>query len=135
MTVQSLVRLALLVPDYDEAIAWYTGILGFELVEDTQLAPGKRWVVVRPPGTGGASLLLAEATTAEQTAAIGNQAGGRVFLFLHTDNFDRDHESYLAKGVQFLEGPRIEAFGKVAVFQDRYGNKWDLIQPYPKAAS
>ena len=116
-----------LVRDYDEAIAYFTKVLGFTLLEDTQLSPGKRFVRVSPGP--GASLLLARAATKEQEAHVGNQTGGRVAFFLHTDDFDRDHAAYLARGVRFTEAPRHEAYGKVAVFLDLYGNKWDLVQP------
>jgi catechol 2,3-dioxygenase-like lactoylglutathione lyase family enzyme len=126
---QRLAALALLVPDYDEALAWYTGVLGFECVQDTDMGGGKRFVVVAPPGGGGASLVLARAVTAEQQARIGNQTGGRVFLFLHTDDFFRDFSVYRARGVEFREAPREEAYGTVAVFRDTFGNLWDLIQP------
>jgi catechol 2,3-dioxygenase-like lactoylglutathione lyase family enzyme len=120
---------SLLVPDYDEAIAFYRDVLGFELVEDTALAPDKRWVVIRQRG-GGNSLLLARATNDEQRALVGRQGAGRVWLFLHTSDFDADH-AHLRRcaGVHFLETPRDEAYGRVAVFEDRYGNRWDLIQP------
>ena len=117
---------ALLVRDYDEAIGFYVGKLGFELVEDTPQGD-KRWVVVRPRGSDGA-LLLARAV-GEQTARIGDQAGGRVFLFLETDDFARDHAAFTAAGVRFLEAPRREPYGTVAVFEDLYGNRWDLIRP------
>lgn len=120
--------LSLLVCDYDEAIAWYRDRLGFDLVTDDDLGGGKRWVLMAPPGATATHLLLAKASGAEQQAAIGNQAGGRVFLFLHTDDFARDHASMVAAGVTFLEEPRHEAYGSVAVFQDLYGNKWDLLQ-------
>ena len=126
---QQLVSLALVVREYDEAIAYYTNILGFQLLEDEARGPGKRWVRVKPPGVGGASLLLAKAATPEQVAAIGQQTGGRVFLFLHTDDFQRDYERYRQAGVQFVEEPRHESYGTVAVFRDLYGNKWDLIEP------
>lgn len=126
---QSLAAVALLVPDYDAGIAFFVGKLGFDLVEDTELAPSKRWVRVRPPGTDGTSLLLARAASPEQERAIGQQAGGRVFLFLHTDDFDRDHARYTTAGVHFVEPPRIEPYGKVAVFQDPFGNRWDLVEP------
>jgi catechol 2,3-dioxygenase-like lactoylglutathione lyase family enzyme len=127
---QTLANITLVVPDYDEAIRYYTDILGFELVEDTVLTPEKRWVRVRPRGSGdGCALLLARAATSEQTAAIGRQTGGRVFLFLHTDDFDRDYGTYRSRGVTFVNGPRDEAYGRVAVFADRYGNLWDLIGP------
>jgi len=118
---------ALLVRDYDEAIGFYVGKLGFELIEDTAMGPEKRWVVVRPRGSD-AGLLLARAT-GEQARGVGDQAAGRVFLFLETDDFDRDHAAWTAAGVTFLEEPRREPYGTVAVFQDLYGNKWDLIQP------
>lgn len=120
--------LSLLVPDYDAGIAFFVGKLGFELLEDTDMGGGKRWVRVRPKG-GGVDLLLARAATDAQRAAIGNQSGGRVFLFLETDDFDRDHAAYLAAGVTFLETPRSEPYGRVAVMQDPFGNKWDLIEP------
>jgi catechol 2,3-dioxygenase-like lactoylglutathione lyase family enzyme len=120
--------ISLLVADYDAAIAWLTGALGFVLREDTPLSPNKRWVVVAPPG-GGTGLLLARAATPEQQAAIGQQAGGRVFLFLETDDFEAKHQAMLAAGVQFLEPPRREAYGTVAVFEDLCGNRWDLIEP------
>jgi catechol 2,3-dioxygenase-like lactoylglutathione lyase family enzyme len=122
-----LAHVALLVRDYDEAIAWFTGKLGFRLVEDTPRGPGKRWVLVAPPG-GGTALLLAKAATPEQQAAVGRQGGGRVFLFLHSDDFVRDHAAMRATGVKFLEEPRHEAYGTVAVFEDCCGNKWDLLQ-------
>jgi catechol 2,3-dioxygenase-like lactoylglutathione lyase family enzyme len=126
---QSLLHVALVVRDYDEAIAWYCGTLGFTLVEDTyQPEQDKRWVVVSPPGSGGASLLLARAATPEQEAFVGNQSGGRVFLFLQTDDFWRDHERLTAAGVRFVRAPKTEAYGTVAVFEDLYGNKWDLIE-------
>jgi catechol 2,3-dioxygenase-like lactoylglutathione lyase family enzyme len=118
---------ALVVRDYDEAIAWFVGKLAFELAEDTELGPLKRWVVVRP-STGGAGLLLARADGETQAATIGRQAGGRVFLFLETDDFARDYAAYRAAGVRFLETPRTEAYGMVAVFEDLYGNRWDLIE-------
>jgi catechol 2,3-dioxygenase-like lactoylglutathione lyase family enzyme len=124
---QRLALTALLVRDYDEAIGFYVGKLGFELVEDTDQGGGKRWVVVRPKGSD-AALLLARAV-GEQQSRIGDQAGSRVFLFLETDDFARDHAAMTAAGVQFLEAPRHEPYGSVAVFQDLYGTKWDLIQP------
>ena len=125
-----IATLAFLVRDYNEAIAWFTHCLGFELAADTDMGGGKRWVVVQPPGATGAALLLAKAT-GEQREAIGKQAGGRVFLFLETDDFDRDHARMSAAGVEFREAPRSEAYGKVAVFEDLYGNPWDLIQHGP----
>jgi catechol 2,3-dioxygenase-like lactoylglutathione lyase family enzyme len=121
-----IARLALVVRDYDEAIAWFTGALGFALLEDTPLGT-KRWVRVAPPGAG-AELLLARAASPEQEAAIGRQAGGRVFLFLETDDFARDHAAFTARGVRFVEPPRAEAYGTVAVFEDLYGNRWDLVE-------
>ncbi len=126
---QSIAALALVVRDYDEAIAWYSGVLGFELLEDTAMGGGKRWVRVAPRGSGGTVLLLALATGDAQAAAIGNQAGGRVFLFLHTDDFDRDYAAMRANGVHFVEAPRDEVYGKVVVFEDLYGNRWDFIEP------
>ena len=117
------------VSDYDEAVAWYVEKLGFTLAEDVDLGGGKRWVVVAPAGGQGARLLLAEASDAEQASRIGNQSGGRVFLFLETDDFGRDHVAMLARGVEFREAPRTEAYGTVAVFADLYGNLWDLIEP------
>ena len=126
---QSIRSVALLVRDYDEAIAFFTGCLRFARVEDTPLGDGKRWVLVAPPGGGGTALLLARAATAEQESRIGNQTGGRVFLFLHTDDFWRDYHEMTARGVRFAEEPRREAYGTVAVFLDLYGNKWDLVQP------
>ena len=119
---------SLLVRDYDEAIAFYVGKLGFDLSEDTDMGGGKRWVTVTPKG-GETSLLLARATTPEQVARIGDQAGGRVWLFLETDDFARNHAAWTAAGVRFREAPRREAYGMVAVFEDLYGNAWDLIEP------
>ena len=119
---------ALLVADYDEAIGFYVGKCGFELREDTQMGAGKRWVVVAPPG-GETGLLLAKASGEAQTARIGDQTGGRVGLFLETDDFARDHATMMAAGVRFLEAPRREPYGAVAVFEDLYGNRWDLIEP------
>ncbi|MEV8366530.1 VOC family protein [Streptomyces niveus] len=118
----------LVVRDYDEAIAFYTESLGFDLVEDTDRGDGSRWVVVRPPGGEGA-LLLARAADDAQRASVGAQTGGRVGFFLHTDDFARDHARMLAAGVRFLEDPRHEPYGSVAVFEDLYGNRWDLLQP------
>jgi catechol 2,3-dioxygenase-like lactoylglutathione lyase family enzyme len=128
---QSIRSIALLVRDYDEAIAFFAGRLRFTLVEDTPLGDGKRWVRVAPPGGHGAALLLARAATAEQESRVGNQTGGRVFLFLHTDDFWRDYQAMKARGVRFTEEPRREAYGTVVVFLDLYGNKWDLVQPDP----
>ncbi len=126
---QTIAALALVVRDYDEAIAWYTGVLGMELLEDTAMSDGKRWVRIAPRGSTGTVLLLALAKTEEQKVAVGQQGGGRVFLFLHTDDFDRDYAGMKARGVRFLEEPRDEVYGKVVVFEDRYGNKWDFIEP------
>jgi catechol 2,3-dioxygenase-like lactoylglutathione lyase family enzyme len=117
----------LVVPDYDEAIAHYTGALGFKLVEDTKVSAEKRWVVIAPGG--GAKLLLAKASSPDQAAIVGNQAGGRVGLFLETSDFDSTYALYAAAGVDFLESPRTEPYGQVVVFADLYGNKWDLIGP------
>jgi catechol 2,3-dioxygenase-like lactoylglutathione lyase family enzyme len=128
---QSLAHIALVVRDYDEAIGWFTEKLGFTLVADQyQPEQDKRWVLIRPPGApeNAATLLLARAATPEQEAFIGNQAGGRVFLFLATDDFDRDHAAYTAAGVAFIRPPVVQAYGKVAVFLDLYGNKWDLVE-------
>ena len=122
-----IATVSILVRDYDEAIAWYADKLGFELVEDVDLGHGKRWVVVGP-GSGGARLLLAKAADESQATRIGDQTGGRVFLFLETDDFARDHAAYLAAGVRFVEAPRHEPYGTVAVFLDLYGNRWDLLQ-------
>ena len=125
---QRLSLTALVVDDYDRAIAFYVGKLGFVLREDTVLSPAKRWVVVSPPGSD-AGLLLACAANEDQRRAIGHQGGGRVFLFLETDNFARDHRAYTERGVRFVEPPRHEPYGTVAVFEDLYGNRWDLIEP------
>jgi catechol 2,3-dioxygenase-like lactoylglutathione lyase family enzyme len=125
---QSIAHVAIVVRDYDEAIAYYTNALGFDLVEDTPLGAGKRWVLVRPPGSDGTCLLLARAASPEQESRIGNQTGGRVFLFLHTDDFWRDYNAMKTRGVQFIQEPREEAYGRVVVFVDLYGNKWDLVE-------
>jgi len=125
---KTLAAVSLLVREYDEAIEFFTRALRFALIEDTPLGGNKRWVVVSP-GDGGANLLLARAATEEQRACVGNQSGGRVCFFLHTSDFRADCEHMRSCGVQFLEHPRDEAFGQVVVFQDLYGNKWDLIQP------
>ena len=125
---QNLHAVTLVVPDYDAAIAFYTETLDFTLTQDIDLGGGKRWVLVTPSGSDGASLLLAKADGADQSAAIGNQTGGRVGFFLQTDDFDRDHADMLAKGVQFEEEPRHELYGSVAVWRDPFGNRWDLIQ-------
>jgi catechol 2,3-dioxygenase-like lactoylglutathione lyase family enzyme len=130
MTInQHLAHLTLVVQDYDEAIAFYTDILNFQLVEDTPLSAVKRWVVIRPPGSVGCGLLLAKADTDEQRSRVGNQTGGRVFLFLHTENFDHDYDQLIRKGVHFVRPPSAETYGKVAVFSDLYGNLIDLIEP------
>jgi catechol 2,3-dioxygenase-like lactoylglutathione lyase family enzyme len=120
--------IALVVRDYDEALAFYVGKLGFTLVEDTALGPDKRWVLVAPPGATETRLLLAKAATPEQATRIGDQTGGRVFLFLHSDDFQRDYDRMRAAGVHFREQPRTEPYGTVAVFEDLYGNRWDLLQ-------
>ncbi|MDL1909621.1 VOC family protein [Chloroflexi bacterium CFX6] len=125
---QIIGAISLLVRDYDEAIAFYVGKLGFTLVEDSDLGGGKRWVLAAPPGSSETRLLLAKAATPEQESRVGNQTGGRVFLFLHTDNFQRDYERMTSKGIRFLEEPRYESYGTVAVFEDIYGNKWDLLE-------
>lgn len=125
----SIATIALVVAEYDEAIAFYRGRAGFTLLADTDMGGGKRWVVVAPPGGTGARLLLARADGPEQRKAIGNQTGGRVMLFLETDDFATDYAAMLARGVNFLEEPRHEVYGSVAVFEDLYGNKWDLIEP------
>lgn len=124
---QTIATVTLVVADYDEAVAFYCGKVGFHLLEDTVLGD-KRWVVVAPPG-GGARLLLAQAADERQRATVGNQTGGRVMMFLETNDFTRDHQRMLAAGVAFLEEPRRESYGTVAVFVDLYGNKWDLIEP------
>lgn len=133
MTRQSIVHVQLVVPDYDEALGFYVGVLGFRVVEDVhQPEQDKRWVVIEPPGAaGGASLVLGRATNDVQRAAIGNQTGGRVFLFLATDDFTRDHAAMTAKGVRFVREPKVMDYGTVAVFSDPFGNLWDLIQFAP----
>jgi catechol 2,3-dioxygenase-like lactoylglutathione lyase family enzyme len=125
---QKLGYVALVVRDYDEAIAFYTQSLGFQLLEDTDLGGGKRWVRVRPTDSTGTDLLLAKAVNDEQSSRIGNQTGGRVFLFLHPDDFRRDYRAMTGRGVEFVRPPSEEAYGTVAVFADLYGNKWDLLQ-------
>ena len=126
---QSIVHVALVVRDYDEAIRFYTEKLGFTLVEDTyQPQQDKRWVVVAPPGSSGATLLLARASGPEQERVIGNQTGGRVFLFLSTDDFWRDYNRMVAMGITFVRPPKDEPYGTVAVFEDLYGNRWDLLE-------
>jgi catechol 2,3-dioxygenase-like lactoylglutathione lyase family enzyme len=126
---QRIGLVTLVVRGYDEAIAYYVGTLGFELAEDTPLGAGKRWVVVAPPGDVGCSLLLAQPTEERQIRAIGDQTGGRVFLFLYTDDFACDYRVYRERGVKFAGAPRREPYGTVAVFADLYGNRWDLIEP------
>jgi catechol 2,3-dioxygenase-like lactoylglutathione lyase family enzyme len=125
---EAIAMLALVVRDYDEAIAYFTGSLGFDLIEDTRQSETKRWVVVAPPGGGGARLLLAKAANERQMMRVGDQTGGRVFLFLHTDDFDATYERYYAAGVAFVETPRQEIYGKVVVFEDLYCNRWDLVE-------
>lgn len=126
-----LAYFALLVRDYDEAITFYTEKLGFTLIEDTRISDTKRWVVVRPPGANNsqAAFLLAKAASPDQQRCIGNQSGGRVFIFLHTDNFDECYERLSSVGIEFVRGPAVEPYGKVAVFKDLYGNLFDLIEP------
>ena len=126
---QYLAGISLVVNDYDEAIDFYTRKLSFTLLEDTRMSDTKRWVVIAPPGSTGCTLLLAKAANDAQKAAVGNQTGGRVFLFLHTDNFDRDYNQMQEAGIEFIESPRQDAYGKVVVFEDLYGNRWDLIEP------
>lgn len=127
---QSIGLTALLVRDYDEALEFFVGILGFKVVEDTFIAAqDKRWVTIAPAGSSETALLLARAANPEQAARIGNQTGGRVFLFLHTDDFWRDYTAYKARGVIFVRDPKAESYGMVAVFRDLYGNLWDLLQP------
>jgi catechol 2,3-dioxygenase-like lactoylglutathione lyase family enzyme len=130
---QSLGLVSLVVREYDEAIEFYVGTLGFTLMDDTfQPEQSKRWVVVSPPGGTGAHLLLARASTPEQASHIGNQTGGRVFLFLYTDDLWRDYEAYRSKGVRFVREPRQQPYGTVAVFADLYGNLWDLVETSAK---
>lgn len=125
---EQIVQLTIVVPDYDEAIEFYTGVMGFELIEDTKRSETKRWVRVAP-ASSGCGILLAKAVNEEQIASIGNQTGGRVFLFLHTDDFDAYYSRLTSHGVSFIGEPRNEDYGRVIVFLDRYGNKWDLIEP------
>jgi catechol 2,3-dioxygenase-like lactoylglutathione lyase family enzyme len=129
---QGIAHIALVVDDYDEAIQFYTKKLNFILIEDTPLSETKRWVIVAPPGQSSCSLLLAKADTDEQRSRVGNQTGGRVFLFLHTDDLERDHKNMKEQGIIFTRGPVTEEWGTVAVFKDLYGNLWDLIQPSNK---
>ncbi|ARC94751.1 glyoxalase [Vibrio coralliilyticus] len=128
MKSQKIGYMALVVDDYEEAIEFYTERLGFELIEDTNLGSGKRWVLVSPPSSDGGCLLLAKASNEEQLSRVGNQTGGRVFLFLHTDDFWRDYKDMQKNGIEFCEEPRAEKYGTVVVFKDLYGNKWDLLQ-------
>ena len=126
---QSIAHIALVVNDYDEAIDFYTQKLHFDLLEDTVLSDTKRWVIVTPKGSNGCHLLLAKAAAEEQKSRIGNQTGGRVFLFLYTDDFERDYRNLLEQNIAIVREPSIETYGTVAVFKDLYGNLWDLIQP------
>lgn len=127
---QSIALVTLVVRDYEEALDFYVGRLGFELIEDRDVPEqGKRWLVIAPPGSGGAALLLARASTPEQVARIGDATGGRVALFLHTDDFWRDYRRYVAAGIEFVRAPSVQAYGTVAVFRDLYGSLWDLIGP------
>ncbi len=126
---QSIVHIALIVKDYDEAIEFYTEKLHFTLIEDTyQSEQDKRWVVISPPGSSGTTLLLARASKPEQESFVGNQSGGRVFLFLNTDDFWRDYNDMVSQGIKFVSEPKKESYGMVAVFEDLYGNKWDLLE-------
>jgi catechol 2,3-dioxygenase-like lactoylglutathione lyase family enzyme len=126
---QHIAHIALVVKNYDEAIAFYTKKLNFILVEDTKLSETKRWVIVKPTGSGNCSLLLAQAATAEQKSVVGNQTGGRVFLFLYTNDFWRDYKKMVEAGINFVRQPEKQSYGTVAVFEDLYGNLWDFIQP------
>ncbi|HLP39765.1 VOC family protein [Lacibacter sp.] len=126
---QRIAQLALVVRDYDEAIAFYRDQLKFSLIEDTTLSETKRWVVMAPPGNSNTCLLMAKAANEEQLSRVGNQTGGRVFLFLYTDDLNRDYEYYLTVGIKFVRPPSKEEYGTVAVFEDLYGNLWDLIEP------
>jgi len=130
---QSIVHIALVVKDYDEAIAFYTNKLNFDLIEDTyQTEQDKRWVVIAPPNSAGTTILLARASKPEQEGFIGNQAGGRVFLFLNTDDFWRDYNAMISKGIEFVREPKKADYGTVAVFKDLYGNLWDLLELNPE---
>ena len=126
---QKLAHIAIVVIDYDEAIKFYTKKLNFDLIEDTQLSETKRWVLVRPKGEKSCCLLLAKAANEEQSSRVGNQTGGRVFLFLHTDNFERDYQNLLNQQIEIVRQPQVEEYGTVTVFKDLYGNLWDLIEP------
>ena len=125
---QRISNIALVVEDYDDAIAFYTEKLNFQLIEDTDLGGGKRWVLISPPNGNGTNILLAKASNAQQSQSVGNQAGGRVFLFLQSNDFWRDYHEMKAQGVEFNEEPRVEEYGTVVVFKDLYGTKWDLLQ-------
>lgn len=125
---QRIAQISLVVDDYDEAITFYTQKLGFDLVEDTTMSPTKRWVIVKPKGEGSCQLLLAKAANEEQESRVGNQTGGRVFLFLHTEDFDRDYQNLLQNEVEIIRKASTEVYGKVAVFADLYGNLWDLVE-------
>lgn len=130
MASQRIAMTSLVVRDYDEALDFFVGKLDFELIEDTSVPEqNKRWVVVAPPGGGQTRLLLARASTPEQAASVGNQTGGRVFMFLYTDDFQRDFDVYRQRGIEFVRGPKNEPYGTVAVFRDLYGNLWDLLEP------
>ncbi|MDQ3056834.1 MAG: VOC family protein [Pseudomonadota bacterium] len=129
--MQTIGSITLVVAEYDEAITYYTDVLGFELMEDSDRGNGKRWVRVAPPGSNGTSILLARAADESQRSRVGDQTGGRVGFFLHTDDFHRDHAALRARGVAFTEPPREEDYGTVAVFEDLYGNRWDLLEPRP----
>ena len=126
---QRLVRISIVVEDYDEAIYFYTQKLHFDLIEDTPLSDTKRWVIVAPKGSSGCGLLLAKAASEEQKSRVGNQTGGRVFLFLHTDDFKRDYRNLIEQNITIIREPSVENYGTVAVFEDLYGNLWDLVQP------
>ena len=127
---QKIAHIALVVKDYDEAIKFYSEKLGFQILEDTRLTEDKRWVLIAPPEAEECSILLAKAVNDRQTSCIGNQTGGRVFLFLYTDDFWRDYNKMVDKNINFIRGPKEESYGVVAVFEDLYGNLWDLIQPF-----
>jgi catechol 2,3-dioxygenase-like lactoylglutathione lyase family enzyme len=129
---QYLAHVALIVDDYDDAIAFYTQKIGFELIEDTKLSEEKRWVLIKPKGATETAILLAKASNTEQESRIGNQTGGRVFIFLNTDNLWRDYHIMIEKGVKFVREPKEEIYGTVAVFTDLYGNQWDLLEPKNK---
>jgi catechol 2,3-dioxygenase-like lactoylglutathione lyase family enzyme len=134
MVRQRIAHITLVVEDYDDAIRFYTEQLNFDLIEDTQLTDSKRWVLVRPPGANECCLLLAKAADDKQRASIGNQTGGRVFLFLYTDDFNRDYRQMRERGIRFVRPPKQEAYGTAAVFEDLYGNQWDLLQPRDNAS-